>query len=61
MITIITIIIIIIITIIIIIIITSIYVAHISKRTLLALYNKYKKLIKTNLKMNSITADKYIK
>ena len=43
--------------IIILIIITSIYIAHISKRTLMALYNKYKKLIKINFKMSTITVD----
>ena len=40
-------------------IITSIYIAHISKRTLMVLYNKYKKLIKISLKMN--TVDEYRK
>ena len=33
--------------------------AHISKRTVVALNNKYKKLIKINLKMNKITVDNY--
>ena len=41
------------------IIITSICMAHISKRTVVALNNKYKKLIKINLKMNKITVDNY--
>ena len=40
---------------------TSIYIAHISKRTLMVLYNKYKKLIKISLKMNTITVDEYRK
>ena len=42
-------------------IITSIYIALVYKKTLMALYNKYKKLIKINLKTNTITVDKYRK
>ena len=40
-------------------IITSFYIALVYKKTLMALYNK--KLIKIDLKTNTITVDKYRK